>query len=132
VRVAVPCPGRPALELQGRRLRLDLLLETRQPRLAEFAEPVEVMKHVTQLRHPRVVRTGLAEALEGSIEREADRMEFRVSRHGATLAGDPAEAIMFRLCSVSAKTAKGDRGQRLKFELNLNTSGDDAPEAARP
>lgn len=47
VRVAVSCPGRPALGLEGRRLRLDLLLEVDQPPFAELAEPVKVVKHVT-------------------------------------------------------------------------------------
>jgi hypothetical protein len=49
-----------------------------------------VVKHIAQLRHPRVVRASLAEALERSVERETDRMEFGVSGHRATLAGDAA------------------------------------------
>jgi hypothetical protein len=35
VRVAVPCPRRPALGLQGRGLWLNLLLKANQPRLAK-------------------------------------------------------------------------------------------------
>lgn len=93
VRVTVPCPGRPALGLEGRRPGFDLLLETDQPRLTELAEPIEVVEHVTQLRHPRVVRASLAKALERSVERKADRMELRVRRHRATLAGDPATYV---------------------------------------
>jgi hypothetical protein len=96
VRVTVPRPGRPAFRLEGRRLRLDLLLEADQARLAELAEPVEVMQHVTQLRHPRIVVAGFAKTPERRVERVPDRVKLRIGVCGS----HPADTIHERVTGL--------------------------------